>query len=324
MPAVDLVLREYPDLLAAYLDAGGQVCVIVLDFEGAVEGCNAAFRRLLSPDEDPRGRTFRDFLGRGDWERLTASGSPGGADSMAGRFPFRRAVVTVRSDRFSGRPLSLVVFEAGERRIVFGERIEASESEIVERMSALTSEMADLNRELSKTNASLERANATITRLMNSDPLTGIANRRFFSEMLERAVSFARRHRQSLALTICDIDRFKQINDCCGHAAGDKVLIGFARLLQDSCRAEDVAARFGGDEFCVLLPATDIESGRSFVERLRERWRGIAFDELPEPVTASFGLAVLADGDGVEDLLQRADTALYQAKRGGRDAVDCA
>jgi diguanylate cyclase (GGDEF)-like protein len=324
MPAADLILRGYPELLAAYLDAGGQVCVIVLDAAGAIEGCNAAFRRLLSAEDDPRGRPFRDFLGRGDWERLTASGPSAGADAMAGRFPFRRAVVALRPDRFGGRPLSLVVFEAGERSIVFGERVEASESEIVERMSVLTSEMADLNRELSKTNASLERANATITRLMNSDPLTGIANRRFLSEMLERAVSFAHRHRQPLALTICDIDRFKQINDCCGHAAGDDVLIAFAHLLESSCRAEDVAARFGGDEFCALLPATDIGRGRSFVERLRERWREIPFDELPGPVTASFGLAVLADGEGAEELLRRADTALYQAKRGGRDAVGCA
>ena len=322
--AVERVVRDYPELITAYLEEAGHVVAAVLDRDGVIETCNELFRAQVAEDDEPLGRPLRDYLGRGDWERLTSARGAPSPSAMAGTFPHRQALVMLRAERHAARPVSLVLFEAGDRLVVFGERVEADESAIVERMSVLTSEMADLNRELTRTNTELERANAKITRLMNSDPLTGIANRRFFSEMLERAVSFAHRHGQPLALTICDVDEFKQLNDGYGHAAGDEVLIAFARLLSDDCRAEDMAARFGGDEFCVLMPATDADRARSFLERVRDRWREVSIEGIDRPVTASFGVAVLRDGEDAAALLKRADEALYAAKRRGRDRIGAA
>lgn len=168
--------------------------------------------------------------------------------------------------------------------------------------------------------AELEAANAAMRSRIHRDPLTHLFNREFTNQELERAVSFAGRSRLPLAVVICDLDRFKRINDRFGHAAGDAVLSGFGGLLDASCRREDTAARYGGDEFVVILPNTTIGGAVDFAERIRTRT-----DALPMrtagAVTASFGVAALEDGDTAAALRERADAALYRAKRNGRNRV---
>jgi len=177
-----------------------------------------------------------------------------------------------------------------------------------------------LNEDLVDETAALAEANATITRIAATDHLTGLANRRHFYEALEKAVSLARRHRYPLALVSLDLDGLKQVNDSAGHAAGDEVLTSFAALLAALCRAEDLPGRLGGDEFSVLLPGNELGGARGLAERVLTAVRSCA--ALAERgVTVSAGVAQWASGELPDDLLRRADQALYAAKRGGGNAA---
>jgi diguanylate cyclase (GGDEF)-like protein len=150
-----------------------------------------------------------------------------------------------------------------------------------------------------------------------TDALTGLLNRRGFDERAHLELARARREDASIAIVAFDIDYFKRVNDEWGHETGDRVLERVAGLLADSSREIDVVARFGGEEFVVLLPGEDAEGGREFAERAR---RVIAHDAAPLPnVRLSAGVAAAVAPALLDDLVQRADTALYKAKRSGRD-----
>ena len=157
-----------------------------------------------------------------------------------------------------------------------------------------------------------------------TDPLTGLNNRRFLDTHLPNAIDRARRDEKPLSVMIADIDHFKRINDGWGHDAGDAVLRQFAARLKDSLRASDLACRFGGEEFVVLMPEADERVARTIAERLRQQISDYPFEIAGEEilVTVSAGIAVLDPfGDNRETLLQRADRGLYAAKREGRNRV---
>jgi diguanylate cyclase (GGDEF)-like protein/PAS domain S-box-containing protein len=180
--------------------------------------------------------------------------------------------------------------------------------------------LARLNDELVDEAAALAEANATITRIAATDDLTGLANRRCFYESLEKAVSLARRHGSPLALASFDLDGLKRVNDGSGHEAGDEVLASFAALLAALCRAEDLPGRLGGDEFSVLLPGIELGGARGLAERVLAAVRS-SEALAARGVTVSAGVAQWTPGELPDDLLRRADEALYAAKRGGGDAV---
>ena len=166
---------------------------------------------------------------------------------------------------------------------------------------------------------------AALERLTRLDPLTELGNRRDFFERADREFARCRRHAEPLSLMILDIDHFKRVNDSRGHAAGDDVLRHFGRLCRQSLRSIDIAGRLGGEEFAVLMPATDMRTARHAAERLREAVAASPVpcaDAAPIPYTVSVGLSTLTPWTaGVRDLLHKADLALYEAKRGGRNQV---
>jgi len=168
----------------------------------------------------------------------------------------------------------------------------------------------------------LERAE----HLASTDTLTGLLNRRVLFERLEQEAARSRRHGAPLSAVLIDLDHFKRINDGYGHAAGDAVLRSVGKLIRGAVRASDVAARYGGEEICVLLPQTEPEGARRFAESLRRQIGAIVheFDGHRLSVTASLGVASTAPGLATVDpqaLLKAADIALYRAKREGRDRV---
>jgi len=169
--------------------------------------------------------------------------------------------------------------------------------------------------------SNLEKAHLRIITLVNTDSLTHLANRRFFIDFLEKALSFAKRHEQPLSVIMADLDNFKSINDTYGHQAGDQVLIAFAEAMQASIRQEDLAARFGGEEFILLLPGTTLEEAAILAERLRANLENLVFPALTTRVTASFGIAQYRPDDTLETLVKRVDEALYAAKTAGRNGV---
>ncbi len=159
------------------------------------------------------------------------------------------------------------------------------------------------------------------------DPLTGLFNRRYLEESAEREIARARRHKGTLSLAIFDLDHFKTFNDRFGHLAGDVVLKEFAALLSSSHRDEDLACRFGGEEFVILLPDAATEAATKRAEQIRHGTESLEIQyrgQLLGPFTVSGGIAGYPrDGSTLSDLIRRADEALYRAKSEGRNRIIC-
>ncbi|MEW5914522.1 MAG: GGDEF domain-containing protein [Thermodesulfobacteriota bacterium] len=161
--------------------------------------------------------------------------------------------------------------------------------------------------------------------LSRTDELTKVYNRRYFMELAQRELALSARYQTPVALLLLDLDRFKPVNDSYGHAVGDEVLLASARAIVHSIRLTDIVGRFGGDEFLVLAPNTDAAGVRELAERLR-----LAFTRAPLVVSAhkvsltvSIGAVSVEDGAALslDQLLQIADKALYQAKQQGRNRI---
>jgi diguanylate cyclase (GGDEF)-like protein len=154
------------------------------------------------------------------------------------------------------------------------------------------------------------------------DALTGLANRRALEEILAAEISRAQRFAHQLAVVLLDLDRFKEINDSFGHAAGDVMLRAVSRLLTSLARQGDTVARWGGEEFVVVLPETDLAGAQRFAERLRRTIEAHSVGDMK--TSASCGVATMLPDDSVEELLGAADQALYQAKSNGRNRTESA
>jgi diguanylate cyclase (GGDEF)-like protein len=158
------------------------------------------------------------------------------------------------------------------------------------------------------------------------DPLTGLYNRRYMDESLGRELARAARGKAPLAVVMLDLDHFKRFNDDFGHDVGDALLRQLGGLLQDSVRVEDIACRFGGEEFTLIMPGADAEVARSRCEQIRERVRAIELQRDGRRIagsTVSLGVAVFPEhAETGEALLRAADAALYAAKSAGRDRVE--
>src|SRR6267143_1366845 len=174
----------------------------------------------------------------------------------------------------------------------------------------------------------MARVDRTLKLLAQTDGLTGLPNFRSFHARLEEEVARAHRYGHPLACAMVDLDGLKEINDKLGHAAGNRAIVALADAVREELRDTDFAARYGGDEFVVLLPQTNEPQGAQFAERLRRRLVQVSQDA-GLPVRGSIGVAAvnadeLDSADAAEDLLRRADEALYRAKRSGRDRVEVA
>jgi diguanylate cyclase (GGDEF)-like protein len=190
----------------------------------------------------------------------------------------------------------------------------------VDEIDAMRNELALLLSRLTTQNVELER-------LATTDSLTGLANRRRLFDCLEQEVYRAQRYGTALSLVMFDIDHFKRINDSWGHATGDWVLRRIARETHQLLRKTDQAGRYGGEEFVVLLPETDLSEALLLAQRLSQRISDTAITpehDAPMPVTVSVGVAALAPDETGEELIHRADQALYRAKQNGRNRVETA
>jgi diguanylate cyclase (GGDEF)-like protein len=171
----------------------------------------------------------------------------------------------------------------------------------------------------------IREANAIAERLARHDGLTGLPNRMYIQEQLERLHAHAKRYGRGFAILYIDLDGFKTVNDKMGHAAGDAVLIEVARRLKDSTRSSDIVGRLGGDEFVVFLPEIEhIEPVQVAAEKLLRvvTTPPIEVNAQPTGVTLSIGVALYpTDGTTLKTLIANADAALYQAKRLGKNQV---
>lgn len=189
----------------------------------------------------------------------------------------------------------------------------------------LVKENHRLLEELKSQNQVLERSNKILRDLSIRDGLTGLYNHRYFQESLGRAAQRFRRYGQTFSVMMIDINGFKYYNDTCGHLAGDHLLTALARILDDSARETDIIARYGGDEFVMLLPETTAEQAGMISARLTRTIAHTSFaqDESAElaPVSVSIGVANCPlHGTSGDTLLHEADASMYAAKRAGNEA----
>jgi diguanylate cyclase (GGDEF)-like protein len=186
-------------------------------------------------------------------------------------------------------------------------------------------ELAAMNEQLSNKVQEVQALQEALRKQATHDPLTGLFNRRHLNDALPTLFALAQRDAQTMALAIIDLDHFKSVNDRHGHAAGDRLLAAFGELLAQQIRRSDVACRYGGEEFCLLMPRTDADGARRKVQGLLRRWRAQAFDLGSVTLRGLSFSAGVADTtlapDSPEALLQLADRELLTAKRDGRNRV---
>lgn len=197
-------------------------------------------------------------------------------------------------------------------------------NELLEVNASLERTVAERTAELSQANQELAQRAELQEQLARRDALTGVANRMAANERLLFEQQRFTRHQHAYSVLMMDIDYFKRINDNYGHAMGDQVLIKTAHVLQHQLRRTDFIARFGGEEFLVILPETNLEGAAQLAEKLRSAMTSFVFAEVGQ-VTLSLGVAMAGPADdGAESVIRRADEALYQSKHQGRNRVSIA
>ena len=280
--------------------------VIVLDRQLRIVDVNPAARNLLSSsDKSMVGVLIQEFLPISyDFGQLLADAE--------------------------NRQVEMDLTLAGGRQAIFDLRISKLRKPNREWVGILVvardvSERVDMVDDRERMILELEEAKTELTRQANFDFLTGIYNRRYFIDVAGRELVRSLRYRRPLSLIMMDIDHFKVVNDSFGHEAGDRVLFEVARAIKLDLRQIDILARFGGEEFIVLLPESNQEQARLTAEKIRLTIAELRIEELNPGfrLTISLGIAGKSADDvsSLSDLLRQADVALYAAKKAGRNCV---
>ncbi len=168
----------------------------------------------------------------------------------------------------------------------------------------------------------VEEKNSLLKRLSTTDKLTGLNNRIKIDEVLKSDLNMFKRYENVFSVILIDIDHFKKVNDNHGHPVGDEVLKQFAKILKNSARITDTIGRWGGEEFMIIASETDSIGATKFATIIKQAINEHSFPRVGR-VTASFGLSQICVGDSIEDVVHRADLALYTAKKNGRNKVVC-
>jgi diguanylate cyclase (GGDEF)-like protein len=300
---------------AAELEAMLAVAAAALDEHGTVLEANAGFLRLLgAAGSQSIGQRVPSLFIQPDFATLLRK--PAGPDGR-----IHRGLLTFGDRLGQTRSLQARVWRMGGRLRMLAEYDIAELEQLYDTVLALNREYANAQLELAQINHKLQQREAQILTASLTDPLTGVGNRRRLEQALVVEANRAERTGGGFCAVMADLDHFKQVNDTYGHEAGDKVLAAFGDVLRRRTREVDIAARFGGEEFVVLMPATNLQDAVAIAERIRAAVAELRVEPLPEPVTASFGVAERVAGEPGDALLRRADAALYEAKRLGRNRV---
>jgi len=289
------------------------VAAATLNEDSTLIEANAGFRRLVKVEgQQPIGMHMSRFFVQPDFATLVRGQA--GADGEV-----YRGLLTMGD--YMGRTQSLRarVWRVDGRLRVLAEH----DIEQLERLSdvvlALNRDYADAQLVLAQINLKLQQREAQMIALSMTDALTGLGNRRRLEQALVQEVSRVERAGGKLCAVMADLDHFKRINDVYGHEAGDKVLAAVGDLLRRQTRPTDIVARFGGEEFVILMPHTDLTHAIGAAERVRMALGANPVHPLPAPITASFGVAELMAGEHSDVLMRRVDEALYRAKQLGRN-----
>ncbi|AGA32704.1 diguanylate cyclase/phosphodiesterase domain 1 (GGDEF) [Thioalkalivibrio nitratireducens DSM 14787] len=297
-----------------FLNDSISTLLALFEADGTLVEANRGFRHLLESMPDGRDPAVV-FVNPGLAEL-------NGMADEAGTGLVYRGLMTVGNVDCDSDTWLGTVYRVGYQLLVACERDIAADRNLRVELFRLTDEYAAKERMLAKAHRELARRTAEVERLTFTDSLTDLPNRRAFDQELEREILRSARYGEPLSLLIVDLDHFKRVNDRFGHAVGDDVLRSVAASLRAEARGVDTVARWGGEEFAVLVPATGMDSARRLAERIRRRIGKMSRPEGVAPITASVGVAGwLGPDDGSAALFKRADRALYKAKHDGRNRI---
>lgn len=283
--------------------------IALIDSDGRVSRCSRGFKRILgAPAAGDNSVDVRDLFVLPRFDELLAL--PSGVAAV----PVFEGLLTLGGMTIPNRSIRGAVYRAGDQLLLVGEHD-------IDDLERLSGTVLQLNEELAEVERELVRKNRQLELLSQTDPLTGLANRRELERRLQLEHERCQRLERPLSVIMVDIDLFKRVNDTHGHAIGDEVLQHVAELLELNRRHYDMVARYGGEEFVVLLPETPLETAAAVAERIRVHLAEAQIQPLSQSVTASFGVAEMRQDQPDNTLLARADQALYRAKHGGRNRV---
>ena len=291
------------------------IAAVRLDLTGKVLECNRGFAYLLGMEPET-------LLGTNVSSKLV---NPSFVDlRLATVHPAEvayRGIMTIGDKQHNNRSLHGVIYRhsreirlIAEHDLINLERLNAT---VIE----LNNELAQTHRDLVKSNQALKRQDAEITKLMLTDSLTGIPNRRHFMQALDREYKRAGRAGTPISIAICDIDHFKAVNDNFGHNIGDEVLCTVATAIAENIRQTDFTARWGGEEFVIMFVDSDSDDANVVAERVRQAIEAIYFENLNSNITISIGLTQGRLNEPYEEAIKRADKGLYESKKHGRNQV---
>jgi diguanylate cyclase (GGDEF)-like protein/PAS domain S-box-containing protein len=312
-----------PDRVRTALDSLTEG-VLILDPQGRIVLANNSFRKLhAAPEKSLLARRASDL----SWMRA-------GLEEAGGEHPWVRALAS--AETITGVPLTIPQADGAERRAVVNASPIVDGQGVARGCLVTFDDVTDLERansdlraalaELEESRRRIEKQNEELKQLAAIDPLSGCMNRRAFQEAAEPILRSALTERGELCALMCDIDKFKSINDTYGHAVGDLVIQQVAKLLKGALRPQDVLCRYGGEEFCILLPGVNVMQAFVMAERIRfkvEAQTGPGVRGLTGlRVTASFGVSSVKLGCAdLKGLVEQADEALYASKQNGRNKV---
>jgi diguanylate cyclase (GGDEF)-like protein/PAS domain S-box-containing protein len=306
--------EQYSRLQRVALESASEA-ILITDAEGAIEWANPAFTTLTGYElEEALGRNPRilksGMMDRAFYKVLWSTILDG--QKWSGELWNLRKDGNVYSEEMHIAPV-----RAMDGRI---SNFVAVKHDITERKQA-EAEAQRMKEGLLSLNTELMEANENILRISQTDALTGLANRRTIDERMLNELARAERLGCGFSVILGDLDHFKSINDDFGHLAGDQVLTATGAVLAEQARPYDLPARFGGEEFMVLLPESTLEDAMTIAQRIRSSVSGIEVPGIKRRIAMSLGISTWEPGDTAGTLIGRADAALYQAKRRGRNRV---
>ncbi len=305
--------------LSQWLKESDSVFALLLAPDGSIRARNRAGYRVFSPDP-PKS------LGLNIWDYLVSSDVQHLRQRLSGERTRQDARLLLNVANGQQDPITLEVglVRCSGAILLLGSQERRYESQFETEILKLTNDLLLMTREGARKNRELKEANETIERLARTDALTGLANRRTLAETFGREIARAERLQEDLSVIMADLDHFKSINDNFGHKTGDQVLARSAAVFKSQLRPYDLAARYGGDEFVLVLPGTSTDGAIAVAERIRDVVADLTVPGCGRQITVSIGVAGWISGEAAEELVARADAALYNAKSFGRNRVAAA